>query len=679
MALSYDEDAATAKKAAAAAKKAADDAKKAADDAKKAADDAKKAEAAADAKKAEAVAADDAAKKNPTDVNLKKAADDAKNAADAAKKAADDAKKAADDAKKAEAEAAAKKAADDAKKAAAEAAAKKAADDAKKAAAAAKKAEAEEPKSDSESKSGSDSGSESDSKSGSDSKSDSKSDSESDSGSKSGSESDSGSKSGSESGSKSDSGSKSGSGSESDSGPVDISGTPGPGAPGPGAPVPLDVSGGPRGNQGPKKSWKWPVVPNIIKNQFKSPTDPTPTYILIVLKAPDISSSLYMVPVEGKGPTLERPAIDASNNTLSIAIKKINADLDPTVFKELTSGAMYGTTDIHDISGMTRYNLEAADTWINTVNDAKQRNIIRLLLKKLGFPIVYPRPEWAAKIGERGDVCDSFKEMMDSAIKLSNEKLARFSSEYDTYNDSLSELLAEENPETQASLQKVFDRTYGPRTLLVHDEGELTYHPLSIPNPYVASRYREAVPSFANPTGLVDSELDPSGTMFAMNYQIAKELIPKELVVDKQMTTAILESLWYCGNNPDLRNDPRCFASRFLGEFRALGEIQQQKSAATAVAKAWEWPMLKRVLHGIKAAIPSRPIIDPRLLNIPIVDLSGSPGPSGSGSSGSGSSGPGPKDKNTTSTTLIPPLPISRLRRFRPLIPLPLTSTIRVR
>jgi hypothetical protein len=367
------------------------------------------------------------------------------------------------------------------------------------------------------------------------------------------------------------------------------------------------------------------------------------------------------------GPTLKRSLFDASENTLPNIITKIDPNLDPATFNDLTTGAVYGPTGIQDISGMTRFILADAATWINTVKDNRERNIIRLLLKKLGYSISYPRPEWAATIGKRGDVCDSFKEMMDKAVKLSNEKLARFSSEYDAYNDSKEAILNETDESEKQELQKVHDRTYGPRELLIHNEG---IHPMYVPNPYVASQYREALTSFADPVGLPDSELDPSGTMFAMNYKIANELIPKELIADKQITTAILESLWYCGNNPDLRNDPRCFASRFLGEFRTLGELKQQESAATAVAQAWEWPTLKRVLRGIKSAIPGHLIIDPRLPTAPGSPASApapAPAPTPTPTSGS------------PTTTLIPPRPLRTHRIFRPLIPLPLTSTVRVR
>jgi hypothetical protein len=403
----------------------------------------------------------------------------------------------------------------------------------------------------------------------------------------------------------------------------------------------------------------------------KEPTNATPTYVLVVLQSQDISDSLFMVPVDGQGPMLQQPPIDASNNTLDIVIKKIDPNLDPSVFTKLAPGAVYGFTDLHTIGGMRPYILQDAASWINTVKSTKERNIIRLLLKKLGFSIAYPRPEWAAKIGD--NVCDSFKEMMDAAITLSNEKLARFNEkEYDAYKGKLEEIRTESNPDKKADLIESFNRKYRSQEISVHNEGDLVPHSLYVPNPYRASQYREALTSFADPAGLNGSEFDPSGTMFAMNYKIANELIPKDLVADKKITTAILESLWYCGNNPDLRNDPRCFASRFLGEFRALGEMNQQKSASAIAAKQWEWPILKRVLYGFKSAIPGTPVVDIRLLN--------TVASSGSGSSGPGSSGsispalPASSSPGSSPTAFIAPLPLSR--RFRPLIPLPRLSRI---
>jgi hypothetical protein len=82
-------------------------------------------------------------------------------------------------------------------------------------------------------------------------------------------------------------------------------------------------------------------------------------------------------------------------------------------------------------------------------------------------------------------------------------------------------------------------------------------------------------------------------------------LIPSEILADKAMTIAVLESLWFCGQNQTVGDDPRCFSARLLGEFRqhSAGRLQTAvKIEAEDILKNYEWPALKLMLMSIKNA-----------------------------------------------------------------------------
>ena len=137
----------------------------------------------------------------------------------------------------------------------------------------------------------------------------------------------------------------------------------------------------------------------------------------------------------------------------------------------------------------------------------------------------------------------------------------------------------ETDPAKRRNMLMEINDYYGDREVLIGDQVTRDVHSYKVPNPYRALSYREdEVTSFGQPAG--SSKHDVGGIMGAQNYELAKRLIPKSIIADKAMTIAILESLWFCGQNPSISSDPRCFPARLLEELR---EYQRNKALVQTV------------------------------------------------------------------------------------------------
>ena len=130
----------------------------------------------------------------------------------------------------------------------------------------------------------------------------------------------------------------------------------------------------------------------------------------------------------------------------------------------------------------------------------------------------------------------------------------------------------------------------------------------SVPNPYRALAYRDQDPNFrpnfADPAGTGKSVYDPDGKMFAANAAVLKAIAPMEMIADHDMAVALLESLWYCGRNPTVSNDPRCFPLRLMGELREWDANKRQMrdaAAAKVILDRQEWTNMKSWLTALLA------------------------------------------------------------------------------
>ena len=180
--------------------------------------------------------------------------------------------------------------------------------------------------------------------------------------------------------------------------------------------------------------------------------------------------------------------------------------------------------------------------------------------------------------------------------------------ELETEKAKLEKELCDTDPNITSELAEIqgqLDAYYGDHPIYVH-KGKDPREPnrmLHVVNPYAAAMYREET-TFATPQstpGRKEKIYDPAGDMRKKNMQVLNAVVPKELLADKKMTISILESLWYCGTNPTISNDPRCFPSRFLGELRDLAESKIQRSTVKSNKTQWEWPVIKKILRALKS------------------------------------------------------------------------------
>ena len=156
--------------------------------------------------------------------------------------------------------------------------------------------------------------------------------------------------------------------------------------------------------------------------------------------------------------------------------------------------------------------------------------------------------------------------------------------------------------------------------------------------------YREdEVTSFGQPAG--SSKHDVGGIMGAQNYDLAARLIPKSIIADKAMTIAILESLWFCGQNPSISSDPRCFPARLLEELREyqrnkalIQTVEAQPRIKSPPLDNHGWPavqlMVQTLLNAIAGAktptferrlFPFKELPETPAADAPVTDASGTP------------------------------------------------------
>jgi hypothetical protein len=145
----------------------------------------------------------------------------------------------------------------------------------------------------------------------------------------------------------------------------------------------------------------------------------------------------------------------------------------------------------------------------------------------------------------------------------------------ETYNAALTELNDEQDPDKRevllTKLNRSFPQTKDIRVINDHDQ----VYKRSLPNPYRAHAYRRRVTDWNNPTGITDQVEE---VMKDQNLQILKDLVPPEIIADKDMSVAILESLWYSGQNPVINLSPEYNPSVILGKYRERQNASLQRS-----------------------------------------------------------------------------------------------------
>ena len=294
----------------------------------------------------------------------------------------------------------------------------------------------------------------------------------------------------------------------------------------------------------------------------------TKVYVLPI----DRNDMLYLINERGNGKSNRRLITKKDTG----AIKDINL----SNLSRLTPNAYYGKVIQLTYENQTTVDLQKAGEWIEGIADTTERAIVRKLLRDRNIKIEYSMPLWAKTILDNNTICESFKDRVRKAVRLSREKLA----EDDTKKmKDLESLIMEGNP----AIANVFQTE---RVLVTMDNTRRS-HAFTVPNPYRASKVRNTYTdaTFANPAGKPEPKDSTEKEVISRNTQLVQALIPKELYADKKITRAILEGLWYCGQHPDSRSHPGCFMTRFLGELRGMqraqGTDQVEKDAQRVVER----------------------------------------------------------------------------------------------
>jgi hypothetical protein len=182
--------------------------------------------------------------------------------------------------------------------------------------------------------------------------------------------------------------------------------------------------------------------------------------------------------------------------------------------------------------------------------------------------------------------------------------------EYDRLVDAIESIGDDSSNEKQIEkrrLQMELEDKYKAAMTLIRDPNTGEVHEYVVPNPYVALSYREdPITNFAEPNKSEKSSYNADGKLRGQNIQLLTKLAPKELIANKPMAVALLESLWYCGQNPSVSNDPRCFPARLLGELREYAEDKIQKGQAVEadeVFKRGEWHAIKPMLEMLRNSV----------------------------------------------------------------------------
>ena len=153
----------------------------------------------------------------------------------------------------------------------------------------------------------------------------------------------------------------------------------------------------------------------------------------------------------------------------------------------------------------------------------------------------------------------------------------------------------------EEKIRQMMATRYPDRAIRVRGEnGQNTT--MYVRNPYLAYEHRhKVVKDYKNPP-----EKD---ALAKMNTNVLKALVPEMIIEDHAMSTAFLESLWHCGNNPDLSSDPRCYPAKVIGEIREFQVNENQEGVALAAQRdIQDWQLIKRMLRALKNALPGMDI-----------------------------------------------------------------------
>ena len=246
------------------------------------------------------------------------------------------------------------------------------------------------------------------------------------------------------------------------------------------------------------------------------------------------------------------------------------------------------------------------------------------------------------------------------------------------------------SPADRVDIQKLIEKKFYSKVLHIKQDSPgpattwsppppLAQYKRRIPNPYRARAYRNKVSTWGDPT-VVGSEAEKDYNklapfqkpMYLQNLDILQPLVQPEIwknsTKDKDMTIAVLESLWHCGQNPTMDGKSTCFPAQVIAELREYQNKRLQQSQSDHAKKVLgngDWPFLIGMLNIIKGVIgPSR--ISKKLVKPGGGGGGGPPAPRGTAPPGSGPSGRGPIFNPLVTFAPLPPPPRPP---FTPIVP----------
>ena len=353
------------------------------------------------------------------------------------------------------------------------------------------------------------------------------------------------------------------------------------------------------------------------------------------------SGAPVLAPVE---PPLPLPLLAAGN--------PLPTDVDPT-FNETS----IPTLNAQNATGNGPFiwiSIQTLRPWI--ILPANKRFMTRMLVsnlaklaKKLGLTAdnenaLTMLPSWATGLFDLKDIKDACRghmiitrdctpqQILDD-ILIADEYAQHYRLKDDSedgnrkYHDTLiAQLVAATSDADLAMIHQKLENWFPEKELHITQDipgPAVTYRPpiatwkRPIPNPYRARAYRNRVTTWGDHTvpgsdaeAVYASLTDPEEKrMYEQNSTILQHLVQPQIwsddaTKDQAMTIAVLESLWYCGQNPTMSNDSRCFPAQVVAELR---EYQNQKVQGAQQLRAKQalqsWPFLKRMLKVIRAAL----------------------------------------------------------------------------
>jgi len=363
--------------------------------------------------------------------------------------------------------------------------------------------------------------------------------------------------------------------------------TPAP-APAPVEPVPAPVEPVPAPVE-PVPTSVEPAPASVEPAPIPAPVDPE-SYTRIAISAVLAAKALESAEIEKETDTSVEAEKEAETSAEAEKEDDTSVEAEKEAPKEVTSGSVFW---------LPLTQLAAVSSQIDNINPLL--DAIQHLNLDIGVSpdTLRTLPTWVSTLDSSGGMPKALRTDILIGTEYGKQHPVAMSEELKEYQQRATELKSLSGDELKQKTAKL-KNDYSSK--IIHVTGPDGVKPLPILNPYVAVGYRtDKATTFDSPS---ESRYDPDGTMKSMNMDVINNLMPTSLTIDKPFTVSILESLWFCGQNPILKNDPRCFPTRLLGELR---EYQEYKESPK-VTMIKNWPLMKYFVMKLKHMIPGNPI-----------------------------------------------------------------------